>query len=173
VNSSEPWGAGLYGDPCRECGFGWAISAEDAIELTAGVPARYRALLEHATGYERHPDLSWNASAYVSHVADNLRMWAERLAGIRISGQHRAPAYDQDLMAEARHYNEIDKAAALWALDHAVSLWLDGVTSALALGLEVDHATRGVMSATDIIRANTHDAYHHAWDIERILAYHP
>jgi hypothetical protein len=173
VNSSEPWGAALYGDPCRECRFEWAISPEDAIALTANIPERYRMLLANANGYERHPDLSWNASAYVSHVADNLRMWAERLAGIRISGQRRAPGYDQDLLAEARHYNEIDKAAALWALDHAVTLWVENVSTALTLGLEMDHATRGLQTASDIARNNTHDAYHHGWDIERILAHQP
>lgn len=41
-------------------------------------------------------------AAYVSHVADNLRIWSERLAGARLAGVTGVPGYDQDLLAQAR-----------------------------------------------------------------------
>ena len=77
----EKWGAGLYGDPCRECGFGWKLSPAQAVASVQAVPDAYARRLAGATGRERHPDLAWTTAAYVSHVTDNLRTWAERLAG--------------------------------------------------------------------------------------------
>ncbi|WP_431953413.1 hypothetical protein [Actinacidiphila sp. bgisy167] len=81
------------------------------------------------------------------------------------------PGYDPDLVAQARHYNEIAPAAALWSLEHAVDAWAESVTSALEEGIVLRHATRGVQRAEDVARNNAHDGYHHAWDVTRILRY--
>ncbi|WP_152626511.1 hypothetical protein [Streptacidiphilus carbonis] len=167
----EKWGAGLYGDPCDDCDFGWSLTPQEAILTVEGLPARIRALLVGRTGFEGHPDLAWTAAAYVSHVTDNLRNWAERLAGARLSGAVDVPGYDQDLVAEARHYNEIAPAAALWSLEHAVDAWVASVTAALEAGVVLWHATRGAQRAEDVARNNAHDGHHHIWDIERILQY--
>ena len=131
----EKWGAGLYGDPCGGCGFGWSLTPQEAIRIVEGLPARCRELLKGRTGHERHPDLVWNPAAYVSHVADNLRNWAERLAGARLSGAVDVPGYDPDLIAQARRYNEIAPAAALWSLERAVVAWSESVTAALDDGV--------------------------------------
>jgi len=77
----QSWGAGLYGDPCRECGFDWSVSPEGAAQLVVAIPSGYAALLQGRDGTQRHPDLEWTAGAYVCHVTDNLRIWAERVAG--------------------------------------------------------------------------------------------
>jgi hypothetical protein len=167
----EKWGAGLYGDPCSGCGFDWSLTPQEAIGIVAGLPARCRELLSGRTGHERHPDLAWNAAAYVSHVTDNLRNWAERLAGARLSMAADVPGYDPDLLAQARHYNEIGPAAALRSLEHAAVAWSESVTAALADGVVLQHTTRGAQRAEDVARNNAHDAYHHAWDIERILGH--
>jgi len=82
----ENWGAPLYGNPCRQCGFDWSISSDGAVDLIARVPVRYVALLANTDGSQRHPDLDWSAVAYVCHVTDNLRIWAERLAGAALGG---------------------------------------------------------------------------------------
>jgi hypothetical protein len=87
----EKWGAGLYGDPCRECGFGWKLSPAQAVASVQAVPDSYARRLAGATGRERHPDLAWTAAAYVSHVTDNLRTWAERLAGGYLAGDLAVP----------------------------------------------------------------------------------
>lgn len=165
----EKWGASLYGDPCGGCGFAWSLAPQEAMRIVEGLPTRFRVLLAGRTGYERCPDLAWTPAAYVSHVTDNLRNWAERLAGARLSGAVDVPGYDPDLLAHARHYNEIAPAAALWSLERAVDAWLASVTAALEDGIVLRHATRGVQRAEDVVRNNAHDRHHHAWDVERIL----
>ncbi|MFE7119443.1 DinB family protein [Streptomyces sp. NPDC057654] len=165
----EKWGASLYGNPCGGCGFEWSLTPEEAIRIVEGLPAHGRGLLAGRTGYERHPDLGWTPAAYLSHITDNLRNWAERLAGARLSGAVDVPGYDPDLMAEGRNYNEIAMAAALWSLERAADAWAESVTAALAAGVVLRHATRGAQRAEDVARNNAHDGHHHLWDIERIL----
>ncbi|MER5757627.1 DinB family protein [Streptomyces sp. NPDC002088] len=140
---------------------------ENARPLTA----RYAALVKGRRGDERHPELAWNIAAYVSHVTDNLRNWAERLAGARLTGMRQVPGYDQDLLAQARHYNDVSLAGALWSLQRAADAWVSSVSAALEESVVLEHAGRGVHRAEDVARNNAHDAAHHAWDIERILAH--
>jgi hypothetical protein len=168
----ERWGADLYGDPCRGCGYGWSLTPQDAIRLVEELPNRFGRLLSDCTGRERHPDLDWDPTGYVCHVVDNLRIWAEGLAaGNQLPEEVSIPGYDPDLLARARRYHQVVPAAALWSLDRAVAAWSDSVTAALARGVVLRHARRGIQRAQDIARNNAHDAYHHAWDIERILQF--
>jgi hypothetical protein len=166
----ERWGADLYGDPCDGCGYRWSLTPHEAIRVLEGLPDRFRELLKGCTGDERHPDLAWGPVEYVCHVTDNLRIWAEGLAGARLSGEVHVPGYDPDLLAQARRYHRIAPAAALWSLERAATAWSDSVTAALADGVVLQHAARGAQRAEDVARNNPHDAYHHAWDIERIIA---
>jgi hypothetical protein len=147
------------------------VSPAGAIAQVVGLPVRLAGLLAGRTGDERHPELAWTPSAYVSHITDNLRNWAERLAGARIAGAVRVPGYDQDLLARARRYNEIALAASLWSLPGAVDAWAESVSAALAEQVVLQHATRGQQRAEDVARNNAHDAAHHVWDIGRILSY--
>jgi hypothetical protein len=165
----EKWGADLYGDPCGGCGFAWSLTPHEAIRVVAGLPARYRELLNGCTGHERHPQLAWNPIGYISHVTDNLRHWAEGLAGARLSGAADILPYDPDLLGQARNYNAIAPETALWSLERAVPAWSESVTAALDGGVVLQHAARGIQRAEDVARNNAHDAYHHAWDIDRIL----
>ncbi|MER7398487.1 hypothetical protein ABT381_23605 [Streptomyces sp. NPDC000151] len=147
------------------------MSAVAAVAQVGEVPGRYAALVEGRSGGERHPELVWTSGAYVSHVADNLRNWAERLAGARLAGALEVPGYDQDLLAEARCYQDIPLAAALWSLRGSVSLWVESVSAALEAGVVLQHSARGAQRAEDVARNNAHDAAHHAWDIQRILTH--
>lgn len=165
----EEWGANLYGDPCRDCAFVWRLDPREAIRLVEQLPDKYEHVLAGHAGRERHPDLAWTPAAYISHVTDNLRNWAERLAGARLDAAVDVPGYDPDLIAKARSYNEIAPAAALWSLRHAVSAWVESVTAALEDQIVLQHATRGIQRAQDVARNNAHDGYHHLGDIERIL----
>lgn len=167
----ELWGARLYGNPCRDCGFDWSVTPREAIGQVEDLPARYTALVKGRRGDERHPELAWNVAAYTSHVTDNLRNWAERLAGARLTGVHQVPGYDQDLLAQARCYNDVSLAGALWSLQQAADAWVDSVSAALEQNVVLEHADRGLLRAEDVARNNAHDAAHHAWDIERILTY--
>ena len=165
----ETWGAELYGDPCRECGFSWAASTADAMQMIRELPTTYRDLTKYSSGSELHPELAWNVAAYVCHVTDNLRIWAERLAGARLSRAVEVGAYDQDLLAQARGYNEVALSGALWSLVDAADAWIDSVTLAIPRKLNLLHSSRGLLTIEDIARSNAHDAMHHAWDIGRIL----
>jgi hypothetical protein len=166
----EPWGAALYGDPCRECGFGWSMGPQEAMSLVAAVPDRYTQLLQGTDGTQRHSDLGWSAGGYVCHVTDNLRIWAERLAGATLGGGRLVPGYDQDLLAEARAYDRVPVTGALWSLDRAVRDWREAVELGLARQVVLVHARWGEQPTAEVARNNAHDAHHHAWDIARSSA---
>lgn len=168
--TTELWGRARYGDPCRECGYDWSITSEEAVTLVAAVPGRYAALLDGKDASLRHPDLDWTAGAYVCHVTDNLRIWAERLMGAVLGGETDGPGYDENLLARARVYDRVPVAGALWSLRHAADGWVEAVGRALAAGVVLLHAERGEQRASDVARNNAHDAYHHEWDIRRTLA---
>jgi hypothetical protein len=169
----EKWGAELYGSPCRACGFDWDLTPEHAVARVRTIPAKFAERLHGATGRERHPELGWTSSAYVSHVADNLRTWAERLTGACRGGATVVPGYDPDLLAAARGYDHIALSAALWSLTWASRAWAEAVDEALAVGLALEHATRGPQRAEDVARNNAHDAHHHLYDVGRILGASP
>lgn len=165
----EPWGADLYGQPCRGCGWSWLTTPHDAVAYVAGFPGLVEAALSGATGRERDPGLAWSAGEYVSHVADNLRTWSERLAGVLGGGDPRVSGYDPDLLAAARRYDTLDLPAALWSLHRSAEAWVDVLTRALDTGVVLDHATRGPQQAADVARNNAHDAHHHLDDVARCL----
>lgn len=165
----ESWGSALYGDPCRQCGYDWSILPAEAVTLVVSTPARYAALLTGVDGSQRHPELGWSAGGYVCHVGDNLRIWAERLAGAALGGGRQVPGYDENLLAQARAYDQVPLTGALWSLRHAARDWQQAVDLALGQDLVLVHAGRGEQTAADVARNNAHDAYHHEWDIARVL----
>jgi hypothetical protein len=165
----ETWGAARYGDPCRECGFGFGLTPEQAVAAVRAVPVAFAERLAAASGREQLPGLTWNTAAYTSHVTDNLRVWAGALAGGFLADDLDAPGYDPDQLAQARRYNELSLAGALWSLRWAVDAWVQIVPEAVAGQIVLQHAARGPQRAEDVARNNAHDAHHHLWDIARIL----
>jgi hypothetical protein len=134
-----------------------------------GIPDSIDDLVKGAAGTERLPDLGWNVSGYIAHVTDNTRIWSERLvAAARGADAHVVP-YDPDLLAEARHYNEVALQGAKWSLRIAVDTWLDAVAEANVAGVVMLHSERGAMELFDVVASNAHDALHHRWDLTRIL----
>jgi hypothetical protein len=55
TSGMDRWGAPLYGDPCRECGFRWATGLEAMTSLMRGLPDSIDELVTGATGAERLP----------------------------------------------------------------------------------------------------------------------
>jgi hypothetical protein len=165
----ERWGAELYGDPCRECEFVWELGTADAVRLVEGLPDRFADALAGAAGRERHPDLGWDVTGYVAHVGDNLRIWAERLTGSRLTGDGRVAGYDADALASARGYRTMALASALWSLRWSAEMWAEALVAAADAGTVLEHARRGPQTAADVARNNAHDAFHHLWDVERTL----
>lgn len=164
----DRWAGALYGDPCRGCSFVFSTELNESLSYLAGVAEEFSALLEGADGTERHPDLSWPVRSYVCHVADNLRIWAERLAGAA-AGAKVVAAYDENVLAAARSYCDVPLAAALWSLGRARGDWEAALSSVPREGILVVHPQRGDMHLEDVARGVAHDAFHHAWDVRRSL----
>jgi hypothetical protein len=167
----ETWGPVRFGDPCRDCGFAWSLTSEQAIASVLALPDRFAHLIGSADGSRRHPDLEWNVGAYVCHVADNLHIWAQWLAGAALAGEARVPGYEEKDLGDARFYTKVPVGGALWLLRQATRPWHEAVTVALAHDVVLAHESRGPQSVHDVVRSNAHDAFHHGWDIGRILDY--
>lgn len=162
-------GAALYGEPCRECGYTWNLTPEQAVRAVVEVPGRFAAVLVHAPEPQWHPDLGWSTAGYVRHVADNLEMWAYRLDAARVDGRRATTGYDPDELARARDYRHASVGASLLALRRVVPGWSDAVGAALAGDVVLDHEARGAQRAQDVARNNAHDALHHLHDVRRIV----
>ncbi len=163
------WGATTYGDPCRECGFTWELTADDAVLVVSSAPAAYGEVLRHASGYESTPELAWNLVSYVAHVADNLRVWGERLAAAAGPGEPvTLVAYDSDALAAARRYDLLPLSGVLWGLGEAAASWERAWRSA-DRSRSFLHPDRGCIVPEDIARTNAHDVVHHQLDVRRCL----
>ena len=163
------WGVATWGEPCRACGFSWELSPEEAVGMMAGVPARFQDAVGASDGTSIAAGLTWSVTAYVCHVADNLRISAERLVGVACGGGPQVTAYDQDDLAEVRHYDAVAIQGALWSLERAVADWLIAVDVARASDVVFEHPERGRFTWADVASSNLHDALHHEFDIRRIL----
>ena len=165
----DKWGAALYGEPCRECGFTWSAGLDATISLLRDIPDSIDDLVKDATGKEALPDLGWNVSGYTAHMTDNTRIWSERLIAVARGADAHVVPYDPDLLAEARRYNEVALQGATWSLRIAVADWLDAIEEAHRAGVVMLHSERGAMELFDVVASNAHDAVHHRWDVTRIL----
>jgi hypothetical protein len=165
----DNWGAPLYGDPCRECGFTWVIGPAATISLMRSLPDSIDELVAGASGSERAPELGWNVSGYIAHMTDNTRIWAERLIAVARGSDGHVVAYDPDLLAKARCYNDVALEGAKWSLRAAVESWLGAVDEARPARVVMVHSERGAMDLVDVVSSNAHDSYHHRWDLMRIL----
>jgi len=168
------WWIEEWGNPCRECGFDWTQSPESVIAAVEELPARFDALLAGRTGDEtsrdaRSGEITWSATAYVFHVADNLYIFAERLEGVFAGGPTTLAAYDQDELAAARNYDAMSLQSALWSLRTATATWVAAARESLARPFTYQHAERGELTAAELTRGPGHDALHHYRDVTRAL----
>jgi uncharacterized damage-inducible protein DinB len=168
------WWITEWGNPCRECGFDWAQPPATAIAAVEELPDRLDALLAGRTGNERAPDAHprepiWSAKAYVFHVADNLRIFAERLEGVFAGAPTTLAAYDQDELAAARNYDAMSLESALWSVRAATAVWAAATREALTRLTTYQHSERGELNAAEITRGPAHDALHHFVDVTRAV----
>jgi hypothetical protein len=139
------------------------------VALMRGLPDSIDQLVSGASGKERLPDLEWNVAAYVAHMTDNTRIWAERLIAVARGADAHVVPYDPDLLGESRHYNDVALEGARWSFRVAVEGWLLAVAEAKPAGVVMLHSERGAMELFDVVASNAHDADHHRWDVTRIL----
>ena len=160
------WWIEEWGNPCRECGFDWTQAPESVIAAVEALPDRFDALLAGHTGDETASDAPpgqpiWSAKAYVFHVADNLRIFAERLEGVFAGAPTTLAAYDQDDLAAARDYDAMSLQSALWSVRTATEMWVAAARESLIRPFTYQHAERGELNAAEITRGPGHDALHH------------
>ncbi len=164
------FGITTYGDPCRECGFEWSTSLDASAGIIAGAPRRYTELLDGHDGTAQHHDLTWTVNAYVFHVADNIRIWAERLWSRATAGQELIHSYDQDALAAVRGYEHMPLQTALWSLSQSVAAWTEALEATSDSPAIFNYPGRGIQTLTEVVQTIAHDTVHHEWDIARSLA---
>jgi hypothetical protein len=160
------WGADGWGDPCRECGYQWDLAPEHALAVIAGSPRRFAALLGDGDGTGRNPDLVWDAREYVAHVADNLRIWAERLSALTPGVTLPIAPYDQDVLAAARGYRQLPAASVLWSVGQSAEAFVD-LWGTVPSDARLDHPESGTMDRDQVLVQVAHDTAHHLFDVER------
>lgn len=137
--------------------------------LMRDLPDSVDDLVTNATGTERLLELGWNVSGYVAHMTDNTRIWSERVVAVARGADAHVVPYDPDLLAEARHYNDVALQGAQWSLRRAVEGWLRAMDDAASANVVMLHSERGAMDLADVVASNAHDSRHHCWDLARIL----
>jgi len=164
------WLRDRFGDPCRECGFRWDdLGTTGAHEIVIGSPERLERLLSSRSGAEHIARLDWNVAAYVAHVADNNRIWAERLAAGALGGTLLIATYDEELLGRARNYCDLSLPGCLWSLRRSVEDWESVWSLDRTAEVVLDHPEQGPLSSGAIASIVAHEVVHHAGDIGAIL----
>jgi hypothetical protein len=158
-----------YGDPCRGCGYDWSIEPDFCSDIVSNAPARFAALLAGQDGMREVAELQWNAAAYVVHVADVLRIWADRVAGAALGSADPIVPYDEDELGVVRGYVGLPLTGALWALERAVGDWKAAEKLADLSGATLNHPEQGPLGLDEIRRIMAHEVEHHATDLRLII----
>jgi hypothetical protein len=159
-----------YGDPCRECGFEWSVGQATCVAIVNEAPARFKSVLVGHDGRETHPGLQWNATAYVVHVADVLRIWSDRVAGVALGASDPVVPYDEGRLGDARGYVHLPLPGALWSLDRAVGDWRAAEQLAASAAVTLAHPEQGFLPLEDIRRIMAHEIEHHVADVILIVS---
>ncbi len=166
VNSAiEPWGRRT--GSCSECRFNWS---EDDYEVLVGrcvqqVAAFGQVLAKIDPAEAVQPGL-WSASRYMWHTVDVLRFGTERLWTISADPTFGVPAWDENVVAEVRAYDELSPVVGLIALIDAATAWRQAALEA-PHDVPTAHPEAGEICAFDIVQRNAHEVCHHLWDVRR------
>jgi hypothetical protein len=154
---------------CSECRFDWDESDyEDLVgQCVRGVAVFGEVLSKIDPAEAVEPGL-WSASRYVWHTVDVLRFGTERLWTLSADPAFGVPAWDENVVAVTRAYDQLSPVVGLIAMIDAVGSWR---TAALEAPHDVStpHPQAGAICAFDIVQRNAHEVCHHLWDIQRSL----
>jgi hypothetical protein len=154
---------------CAACGYAWDIAYDRAMaEIELG-PERYEVLLESAAPASPRSADEWSPSAYVWHVGDVTRAWAERLHSTRFAPGVPWAGFDPDTLAEARSYSRLPAVTSPWALEVATRALFE-VLSGLEPDTAFEHPEWGRGSIGDAVRWVAHEVVHHQIDVSRGLS---
>jgi hypothetical protein len=159
-----------YGDPCRDCGFDWSVEPATCLAIVSTAPARFRTLLAGHAGQKAHATLQWNATAYVVHVADVLRIWADRVAAAALGAPDPVVPYDEERLGDVRGYVSLPLSGALWSLERAVGDWQAAEHLTSSAVVRLTHPEQGSLPLDDVRRIMAHEIEHHAADLMLIVS---
>jgi hypothetical protein len=156
-------------DPCHECDFSWRISAEEAKSVVATSPPRVKAIMEGAKDATRRPAPGvWSPNGYVWHLVDVLRIGSDRLLTSLMDPGAGITGWDENALAEIRHYESLSPRVGVIAYEEAVRNWI-AVAGMIDGSSSVEHPEFGTLTAEDILRRNAHEVQHHELDIRKGL----
>lgn len=161
-----------FGDPCRTCGFDWSTDSETCRHIVDNAAVRFSVLLSGRAGSEQDGGLEWNARAYVAHVADGMRIWAERVAAVALGAADPIVTYDESVLGEVRGYQGLALQGGLWSLERASGDWQAAEALSEGTDLVLDHPEQGPIGLSEVRRIVAHDVEHHAFDLSIILDHH-
>jgi hypothetical protein len=157
------------GSSCAECGFSWLATGDEALATVRDGPESFAGLLEGREATMSPAPRTWSPSAYVWHVSDLVRAWAERLHSLAADPEAAWAGFDPDELAQARHYEALPATTGPWSLARSVD--------ALVLSLEPHtieapfvHPEWGSGTVADALRWLAHETVHHQLDVRRGLA---
>jgi hypothetical protein len=149
---------------CAECGFGWDIARDSAIDLVAQVPDAAAAAFALIQEPAQRTGDRWSASMYLWHLVDVLRIGTERLLTLTHDPDRGIICWDENALAEARRYQQLSPAVGLVLLRSATREWASVASRAPSETL-INHPQFGTLGAVEIIRRDAHEVRHHLMDI--------
>jgi hypothetical protein len=155
-------------DRCAECDFDWTTSGEGCLDHVTGGADRFGALLRDREGTHAPGMAQWSPSAYVWHVGDVTRAWAERLHGLGVDPEVRWAGFDPDELARARRYAALPQATAPWALARSAEALVRALEP-LGFATGFLHPEWGEGAVADALRWVAHESVHHELDVRRGL----
>jgi len=153
---------------CGACGFDWHLPPEHAMEAIRTLPSSAVLALLTTDVATSHRTDQWSAGAYVWHLADVLRISAERFYGVGLDPSIPVVPFDQDELAAARRYELQRTDVAVRSLTWSVEEWLR-VAATLDPDLPYLHPEFGELTVSDGFRLVAHEVHHHLRDIELAL----
>ena len=167
---ARPGGRARHAGPCPECGFDWNETRyEVLIGQCVSTIAIFGSVLSRIDPEEAVAPGLWSASRYVWHTVDVLRFGTERLWTISADPAFGVPAWDENVLADVRSYDELSPVVGLIALLSAADAWR---TAALEAPHDVatPHPEAGSLRSFDVVQRNAHEVRHHLWDVRRSMA---
>ncbi len=151
---------------CDECGFDWRTRGDECLRMVRDAPATFAHLLEGHDATQPVEPSEWSPSAYVWHVADVVRAWAERLHGLSADPSVSWAGFDPDELGRARRYMALPAVSAPWSVACSADD-LQRAVESLAHDTGFTHPEWGHGTVEDALRWVAHEVVHHTLDVQR------
>ena len=156
---------------CDDCGFDWDTPLLEKIQVIGRFPDRAAELLQGAgdAAYRRPEPEIWSPNEYLWHLVDVFRVFPEWLHMTRTLDHPTHNPLEGDQAAQARGYGERPVETALWALRHAIELFVQEAAIADPERQVTYKDWRDDVTAGEVIGFAAHEVVHHTMDVQRGL----